>query len=490
VARTFLPVTFTASKEAVLFTCALGMFAGGMASFPIAVIMPTIAETFRVELPSAQWAMTGHFVALAATMLPVGSAGDIVGRSRIFVAGFGVLIVSLLATPLSSVSFDLFVFLRVLQGIGSGMVMVTAPAIVSAAFPPEERGRALGLTLLGGWVATGLGQPLFGALVESGAWYLPFLVAFVPSALALALSFKLPRVEPQTEQPFDPRGALLLMVGFGGFVVAAGHGQEAGWEFVHTLEHVGPLAALSVAALVVYGLHARREPHPILPLNLFRSPTLTTATTANGLAHMTMLMVGFLMPFYLQHVLGYSPLAVALFLVPMALMLNLMAFPSGWIYDRYGSRLPCSFAMVGGALLLFSFTGLTLTSGVWDVVLRLIGAGAVLGFFVTPNVSAILSAVPSQHYSLAAGLEQTSRNLGHALGTVLASSVASAVLASASAGATPDTYVHIVHAASGIAAALMALGSLLVVFRVEGTGNRVPPASVTLEEPEPTGSRA
>lgn len=475
------------NKAFILFTCAMAMFTGNFISFPVSVIMPTIARTFGVELPTAQWAVTGHFVALAATMLPIGAAGDLLGRKRVLMAGFGILLASLVVTPFVT-NLEMFVVLRVIQGVGAGMVMVTAPAIATNTLPPSERGRALGMTFIGGYLATGFGQPIYGALVQVAPWCAPFVAGMVPATLALVLSSRLPEVKRISNRPFDPIGAVLLMVGFGGMVVSAGHGQEENWEFNHTLTHVVPLVLLSLGALATYVHHARRVAYPILPLHFFRSVTFTTGAICNSLAHMTMLMVGFLMPFYLQNALGYSPLSVAMFLVPMSIAMNLMAIPSGWIYDKRGSRLPCSVAMLLGAGLLFSYQGLTATSGMVDVMLRMVVAGVVLGLFVTPNVSAILGAVPAEQHSMAAGFEQTTRNLGHSVGAVLSSGVASFVLGSATAQATPETYVQVVQGAGLLAGCLMAIGAGLALLRDDTRRKPTAPArepEVTKLEPAP-----
>jgi hypothetical protein len=248
------------------------------------------------------------------------------------------------------------------------------------------------------------------------------------------------------------------------------------------VEHVLPLVLICSGALVTYVFHARRVAHPILPLSFFRSVTFTTGAITNALAHMTMLMVGFLMPFYLQNALGYQPLQVAMFLVPMSVAMNVVAIPSGWIYDKKGSRLPCSAAMFLGAALLFSYQWLQVDSGVADVMVRMVIAGVALGLFATPNVSAILGSVPPEHYSVAAGLEQTSRNIGHSIGAVVASSVAMFVLGSATATATPDTYVQVVHGAGLVAGVLMGLGALLALMRDDTRHGR---PSAPVREPEP-----
>ena len=284
------------SKRLVLATCALGMFSANLPSIPIAVAVPTIADFFGADIPSAQWIMTAHFVALAATMLPIGAAGDILGRWRVYLAGLGVLLVSLAATPFVP-SLDVLIVLRVVQGVGAGMVMVSAPAIISATVDQQQRGRSIGALFLGGWLASGLGPPVFGLLLQWLPWHAAFTTMLPPTAAGLGLALSLRRVEVRTAMPFDRLGAVLLVMTFGLLVVGVGHGQEERWELGHTAGHVGPLVFVAIAAGVLYVLHARRAPHPLLPLHLFRSVTLTTASITNGLVHMTMLMISFLMPF-------------------------------------------------------------------------------------------------------------------------------------------------------------------------------------------------
>lgn len=469
------------SKGLILAACALGMFSANLPSIPIAVIVPTIADAFGVDIPSAQWLMTAHFVALAATMLPIGAAGDILGRWRVYVAGLGVMLLSLAATPFVP-SLDALIVLRAVQGVGAGMVMVTTPAIISETFDDRERGRSIGALFLGGWLASGLGPPVFGLLLQWLPWHAAFTTMLIPTAAGLGLALCLRRVDVRTARPFDRLGAALLVMTFGLLVIGVGHGQEERWELVHTAEHVGPLMLISIGAGVLYVFHARRQSNALLPLELFRSLTLTTASITNGLVHMTMLMISFLMPFYLQNVLGYTPFSVALMLLPMGIALNVMAFPGGWLYDKFGSRGPCAIAMVMGVALLLSYLGLNEHSTLMDILPRLVMSGVVLGLFVTPNVSAMLASVPSQHYSLTAGLEQTTRNLGHALGVVVASGVAAFVLGPSETAWTAETYIAVVHGASAIAGATMAAGLLLALMRDEG---RTP---APLKTPEPAAT--
>lgn len=461
----------------LLIASALGMFVGLLPTFPLTLTLPTIARAFQVEVPTAQWVMTALFVTQAATMLPIGSAGDVFGRVRIFILGYVILILGLVLTPLAF-NMNALIFVRGIQGIGSGMLIVTAPAIVVAALPPSQRGRAIALVFLGGWMANLIGQPLFGALTQYTVWYSPFLVALLPSLVGLALALRLRPLVPESYgRSFDFVGAGLLMVAFGAFVVATGHGQEHQWELAHTVEHVTPLFLASGLALIAYLLYSRRTDNPILPLHLFRNLTLATASTVNVLVHMTMIMISFLMPFYLQNVLGYTPLSTAFFLVPMSLTLNVMAYPSGWIHDKLGSRLPCTVAMALGGALLLSYRGLGETSSFGDVLPRLIVAGIVMGLFVTPNTSAMLGAVPKEHYSLISGFEKATQNVGHAMGVVLSSTVATFYLSAAGGEATAATYISIVHGASLIAGLLMGTGAILAWLRREPTDRAERPAT-------------
>lgn len=456
-----------AQKRLVLIITSLGMFVGMLTSIPLTITVPTIAQAFGVEVPAAQWVMTAYFVAQAATMLPIGSAGDILGPARVFIAGFVILILGLVLTPLAF-NIDTLILLRGVQGVGAGMIMVIAPAICTSVLPPSQRGRAVAAVMLGGWLGSGIGQPVFGVVAQYLPWQGIFLVMVPPAILGLIMSLYLRKLVPQrSHRSFDFVGAGLMVVAFGALVVGVGHGQEEHWAAKHTTIHVGPLFLASALAAAWYIIYARRSPNPIIPLHLFRNLTLATASITNVLLHMTMLMVSFLMPFYLQNVLGYSPVFMALLFVPMAITLNLMAIPSGWAYDKLGSRIPCTIAMVLGAALLLSFMQLTDTSSLWQVLPRLILSGIVLGLFVTPNVSAMLGAVSKEHYGLISGFEQTTRNVGHAMGVVLASAVATYYLQSPGVAATAATYVSIVHGASLVAGAMMGAGAVLALFRHE-----------------------
>jgi EmrB/QacA subfamily drug resistance transporter len=456
-----------AQRHFVLIITSMGMFVGMLTSIPITITVPTIAQAFGVEVPTAQWVMTAYFAAQAATMLPVGSAADILGRSRVFLAGFAVLILGLALTPLAS-HIETLVLLRVLQGVGSGMIMVTAPAICTSVLPPSQRGRAIAAVMLGGWLASGAGQPVFGVVAQYMPWQAIFLIILIPAILGLVMALPLGKLVPERSTgTFDFVGATLMVLAFGSLVGAVGHGQQEHWETIHTATHVGPLLLASALASGLYILHARRSRNPLIPLHLFRNLTLVTASITNVLLHMTMLMVSFLIPFYLQNVLGYSPITMALLFVPMALALNLMALPSGWVYDKVGSRIPCTIAMILGAALLLSFIQLSETSSLWQVFPRLILSGVVLGLFVTPNVSAMLGTVASQHYGLISGFEQTTRNVGHALGVVLASVVAAYYLQSPGVTATAATYVSIIHGTSLVAGAMMGAGAALALLRRE-----------------------
>lgn len=462
-----VPLT-PSQKRLLLLATSLGMFAGILPSFPLTITLPTIARAFAVEMPTAQWVMTALFVAQAATMLPIGSASDIFGRVRVFILGYAVLILGLALTPFAS-TMGLLMAVRGVQGVGSGVLIVVAPAIVSAALPPSQRGRGVALVFLGGWLASLIGQPLFGALAQYSVWYSPFLLVLLPSVLGLTFALKLRKLLPQQtrERSFDPLGACLLVVAFGALVVGTGHGQEEHWEVGHTVRHVGPLFVASVVAIIFYLFHARRVRSPVLPLYLFRSLTLRTASITNVLLHMTMMMISFLMPFYLQNVLGYAPLGTAIFMIPMSITLNVMGYPSGWLHDKIGSRLPCTVAMLLGAVLLLSYRQLTETSSFLDVLPRLVLAGIVMGLFITPNISAMIGAVPEEHYSLISGFEKATQNVGHALGIVLTSAVATFYLGPAGSGADAATYVSIVHGAGLLAGLMLGAGAFLAWLRRE-----------------------
>lgn len=439
-----------------------------MGFIAVPVALPTIAADFGVGLTTIQWVVTAFLVVSAATLLPLGAAGDMLGRLKILIAGFVFLIVGLAAVAVAP-GIPGLVAARVLQGVGASMLMVSGPALATSTLPEGERGRALGFVNLGGFLATGLGPILGGFLTQQLGWHWIFYMNIPPAVIGLVVALQLRGIVPSgIRRRFDIRGAVLLGVALSSIVIAIGHGQEEKWEAAHTAEHILPLALLAIVSLGLFIYVEKKAAQPLLPLGLFKNKTFATTNICNCILHMAMLNVSILIPFYLQGVLGIPAARMGLLYAPMSITLSLMAIPSGWLYDRFGSRKLCSGAMGAGMLVLFSYMTLDPASGYGGVLPRMIGAGVTLGLFVTPNVSAIFGSAPREYLGVASGTEQTSRQFGHAMGAVVSAAISGRYIGNAAALGS-QAFMPAFYETAFVSAMLMGAGVFLALLRQEKT---------------------
>jgi MFS transporter, DHA2 family, integral membrane protein len=304
-----------------------------------------------------------------------------------------------------------------------------------ATFPPQERTRAI--AIWAGFAGAGgaLGPLVVGALLERYWWGSAFLVNVVVVALVLAaVSLLSPRSKDEGATPLDPAGALLSMVGLAALLFGIIEGPEEGWTSGRVL------GAFVVAAVVLLAFFAweRRNPHPMLPLAFFRDVRFSVGTGVITFAFFAMFGFFFLFTQYLQFVRGYSPLNAGVATLPLAGTLILVSPRSAALAERFGAGRVIA---VGFALLLCGFS--VLASVTPDApYLELAGAlvllGAGMGITVAPATGGIMASVPLSRAGIGSAVNDTTRELGGALGiAVLGSIVSSAYRGSIDVKALP-----------------------------------------------------
>ena len=463
------PTLSSRQRWLILSATSLGAFSALLGFIAVPIALPTMANELNLGLSTVQWVLTSFLVISAATMLPLGSAGDILGRLKILILGFILLIVGMGYTAIAQ-GIGGLIFARVVQGLGAAMLMVSGPAIATSSLPESERGRAVGVVTMGGFLASGIGPILGGFVTQHLGWRWIFYMNIPPAVIGLVLATQLRGlVPPGNRRPFDIKGAVSLAVFLSSAVIGIGHGQEEGWKPAHTFEHILPLGILALLSLGAFIFVEKRAAQPMLPLSLFKNKSFTTNNICNGILHMAMLMVSILIPFYLQGVLGIPAARMGLLYAPMSVTLSLMAIPSGWLYDRYGSKKLCAGAMAAGTLVLFSYMTLDPGDGYAAILPRMIGAGVTLGLFVTPNVSAIFGSAPREHLGVASGTEQTSRQFGHALGAVLAAAISGRYLQDGQQTLGGNAFMAAFYDTTFVSALLMGIGVFFALQRRETT---------------------
>ena len=411
----------------VFAAVALGTFMATLDSSIVNVALPTLATTFRASVTQIEWVSLAYMLTITGLLLPFGRLGDALGRRKIFLLGLALFTVGSAACAFA-VSGGTLVAARMLQGIGGGMLSANSVALITAAFPREMRGRALGM--VGAVVGLGLtvGAPLGGFLLAAFGWPSIFLVNLPIGVFgvlyARVVLAKDPAVPSGARAPFDLLGALFALSALVLLTLFLSRGAAWGWSSAKTL--VCGFGA--PAALAGFIATERRARDPLIDLAFFADPKFRVPMLSLFLSFVALFAAVFLVPFYLERAGGMRPDEVGRVLVVIPLLLLLVSPVSGALSDRLGSR---ALALAG---LATTSAGLALLSvligragdrplGTWAIVAGLFVVGLGQGLFQPPNSSAAMSAVPPERLGLAGGLLATMRNLGMLFGIGLAAAV-------------------------------------------------------------------
>lgn len=420
------PVARSRPPWPAFFTAAVGAFMGTLDGSIVNLALPALADPAVMpggSFASASWVVIAFFLTTSATLLIGARLGDQLGRRRVYTAGIALFT---FASALCAFSPDIrfLIASRVLQALGAALLVANGASILVEAFPPEERGKALGL--YGTVVALGLsvGPPLGGLLLQHpGRWPWIFLIDLPVGIIALPLAWRaLPPDAPRTGVRFDVAGAVLLAVAMASFGFLVETARDA------SVPRVLVLAAACAAASAFFVRVERRAPEPLMDLRLFRQPTFSGGTLAVLLAFVALQSITILVPYYL-HDLGRIEMAtVGLILLASPLSLSVTAPFAGRLSDRIGPRTPATLGMLitaAGYASLGFMAGRVPSPAV--VMAHLFAIGLGMGLFMAPNNAAVMGTVPLERLGIAGGVIATMRNLGASAGGALTSVLFSAV---------------------------------------------------------------
>lgn len=368
---------------------------------------------------------------------------------------------------------------RALQGLGAALVAPASLSIIAATFPARERGWALGIWAGVSATALGLG-PLVGALVnDSLGWEWIFLLN-VPLALGAWLVARALLSESRSEhraERLDVPGAVSLGIALSALLLALTNGNEYGWGSARVLA----LAVAAVAGFTAFVWIERRAVDPLLDLSLLRRRTFAGPNVVTLMATAVMCSLFFFLALYLQSVLGYSALSAGLLLLPLTVPIVVVAPLAGRLADGIGARLPVTIGMLMLAAALFGLSGMGVDSGAWSLMPWLALAGIGIGLTSTPTTTAAMDGPDSDQYGMAAGVLNTFRATGLALGIALMGAVLAA--SGGGAGERPAAFVAGFSTAVTINAVIAVAAALVAALTLGGAHRRE-------ERPSPAGEAA
>jgi EmrB/QacA subfamily drug resistance transporter len=377
------------------------------------VAMPTLKNTFGVSMAVIEWIAMAYMLTLTIFLPLFGRLADIYGRSKLYNIGFVVFSVGSLLCGMSGTAVFMIIS-RVIQAVGAGLLQANSVALITHAFPAKERGKAIGIQGAVQAISMSVGPFVGGILIATVGWRAIFYVNIPIGILGtLAALFILPpNQKMEKKEKVDYLGAAFFASGLAFIVLAFNEGVKLGWGS-NTIMMYFVSGTVLMALFIITEL---RVEFPLIDLKLFRNATFLLGNLTGMLSYYVLFAIMFLMPFYLEKVLGYGVALTGSLLTPIPLAMALVAPFSGHISDKYGPRIMTTSGMLISALSCFSlmFMGVSAQLPMLVAVLILLGVG--MGLFTPPNNSAIMGSAPKEKLGVAGGVLNMMRSLGLILG--------------------------------------------------------------------------
>src|ERR687898_469532 len=382
--------------------------------------LPTIQRDLGASASELQWIVDSYAVVFAGLLLSAGAIGDRFGRRGALLAGLVVFGVGALLGGLASDASQVIAS-RGVMGIGAAFIMPATLSIITSIFPPHERPRAIAVWAGFAGAGASIGPIVTGGLLE-GYWWGSTLLVNVPIVVAIMVAVWAfaPDSRDDTHTPLDPVGAVLSLIGLSSLIFGIIQGPEDGWTS-------GPVLAAFLAAgaaLSAFVAWEQRTDHPMLPLTLFRDRRFSTGSGVVTVAFFVMFGFFFLMTQYLQFGRGYSPLEAGLAGLPLALAFIAFSPRSAALAERYGGArvMAAGLAIVAGGFALLTTLSPDTPYLVIAAALAVLGAG--MAITVAPATGEIMTSVPMSKAGVGSAVNDTTRELGGALGIALMGSIA------------------------------------------------------------------
>ncbi|PSN83042.1 hypothetical protein B9Q01_06085 [Candidatus Marsarchaeota G1 archaeon OSP_D] len=420
----------------VLVNTTIAAFMAFLDSNIVVISLPVIVR----ELPNtnafdAVWIVMGYSIVSATMLLTLGRLGDIFGRVRLYKLGFATFTAGSALCSVSWSGLSLVLF-RMVQGLGGALIFANNNAILTDAFPANERGKAIGTNQVVGIAGSVIALVAGGLLTSALGWRSIFWINVPVGVFATTWAHLRLRElsEPQTKESVDYLGNALFAPGLTLFLLGSTLGAFEGYTVFHFV-----LMLFGLSLVLVFFFVETRVKFPMLDLKLFKIREFAGGTISNLLNAIARGGLLLILSLYLQGALLYSPLQAGIELIPFSLAFVAAGPLSGALSDRYGARVFVSAGVIVASLGLFLFSFLPEHASYDELVVAMVLSGVGGGMFVAPNIASVMNSVPPVRRGVASGMLSLLFNVGSLLSVsvifvTMALSIPQAVLQALFAG--------------------------------------------------------
>ncbi len=400
----------------VTFVVMLGMMMSIIDSSIVNVAIPHMMGTLGVGVTEVAWVASGYAIANV-VMIPLSAwLGSVIGRARMY--GIAIVVFTI-ASALCGVAgtLGLLIAARVLQGFAAGVMMPTAQSILYETFPPEKRGASMAVFGLGIMVGPAIGPTLGGYITDNYGWpwifYINIPIGILGAFLVPAVLRDPPYLRRRAKAGGDLMGILLLATGTVTLQYVLEKGEDAGWLSADWVVLALTGAVLALAGFVVWEWS---HPDPAVDLRVFEDPSFRAAALVNVAVGVGLMGGMFMLPLFLQQMLGFNATQSGLALVPGALATAVSMPICGRLTDRTDPRVLSAFGLVVFAVSMFLMSRLDSRAAFSDLLIPQILRGIGMGFCFVPLSVAAMSRIPKERMGQATGLFTLTRQIGGSLG--------------------------------------------------------------------------
>jgi EmrB/QacA subfamily drug resistance transporter len=447
-----------------LAAVAVGLFMIMLDNTVVNVALPSIQQDLGISISELEWVVNAYALTFGVLLLTGGKLADMLGRRSIFIAGLVIFTGASLWCGLAGGATSL-IAARTVQGVGAALMNPATLSIITATFPPRQRGTAIGIWAGVSALALAIGPLVGGLLTQDINWSWIFFIN-IPVGIAGVIAARL-FIDETRDMSFEQRLDLpgLLSSGIGLFALTFGliETNDHAWGSTRVLT----LFAIALVSLALFVALEMRQRIPMLDLTLFRNPTFSGANTVMFFVGLAMFGIFFYNSLFLQRVLGYGAIKTGATFLPMTMLIMFVAPAAGRISDRIGARWLIGVGMVllSGSLLLFAT--LDAQSSWWNILPGLLVGGFGMAIVMAPTTASAMSAVPVDKAGVGSAVINSARQVGGSLGiAVMGALVATAVSVTPFSSAYPAQFVTGYHRALEVGAGILLFGAVLGVATI------------------------